>query len=49
VTKILQAEIDSKHRLCEQFDETEEHIISADQLLAKEQCIKRYDSVCAQL
>jgi hypothetical protein len=39
----------SKHRLCEQFDETGEHIISACPLLAKEQYIMRYDSVCAQL
>jgi hypothetical protein len=48
MTKILQTETDSKRRCCEQFDETEEHIISEGPLLAKEQYIKRYDSVCAQ-
>ena len=47
--KILQTETDSKHRLCEQFDKTVEHIIEACPLLAKEQYIMRYDSVCAQL
>jgi hypothetical protein len=29
VTKILQKETDSKHRLCKQFDEIIKHIISA--------------------
>ena len=44
-TKILQTETDSKCRLCKQFDETVEHIISACPVLAKEQYIKRCDSV----
>jgi hypothetical protein len=35
--------------LCQQFDETIEHIISACPILAKEQYIKRHDKVCAQL
>ena len=45
-TKILNTETDSKCRLCQQFDETIDHIISACTILAKEQCIKRHDSVC---
>jgi hypothetical protein len=39
----------NKCRLCQQFDETAEHIISACLIVAKEQHIKRHDSVCAQL
>ena len=45
-TKILNTETDSKCRLCQQFDETIDHIISAWPMLAKEQYIKRHDSVC---
>jgi hypothetical protein len=37
VTKILNTEKDSKFRLCHQFDETIDHIISACPTLAKEQ------------
>jgi len=37
-TKILQTETNNKCRLCQQSDETVEHIISACSLLAKEQC-----------
>ena len=48
-TKILNTETDSKCRLCQQFDETMDHIISACRTLAKEQYIKRHDRVCAQL
>jgi hypothetical protein len=40
---------DSKCRLCQQFDETIDHIVSACPILAKEQYIKRHDSVCAQI
>jgi hypothetical protein len=47
-TKILNTETDSKSRLCQQFDETIEHIISACPILAKEQYIK-HDKVSAQL
>jgi len=39
-TKILNTETDSKCRLCQQFDETIDHIISACPILAKEQYIK---------
>ena len=49
VTKILNTETDSKCRLCQQFDETIDHIISPCPILAKEQYIKRHGSVCAQL
>jgi len=48
-TKVLNTETDSKCRLCQQFDETIDHIISACPMLAKEQYIKRHDRVCAQL
>ena len=48
-TKILKTETDSKCRLCQQFDETMDHIISACPILAKEEYIKRHDRVRAQL
>jgi len=48
-TKILNTETESKCRLCQQFDETTDHIILACPVLAKEQYIKRHDRVCAQL
>ena len=48
-TKILNIETDSKCRLCQQFNETIDHIISACRILAKEQYIKRHERVCAQL
>jgi hypothetical protein len=48
-TKILDTETDSKCRLCQQFDETIDHIISACPILANEQYIKRHDRVSAQL
>ena len=48
-TKISSTETDSKCRLCQQFDETIDHIISACPFLAKEQYTKRHDRVCAQL
>ena len=48
-TKILNTETDSKCRLCQQFEETIDHIISACPILAKEQYIKIHDRVCAQL
>jgi len=36
-------------RLCHQFDETVEYVISACPILAKEQYVKEHDRVCAQL
>jgi len=45
----LKTEADSKCRLCQQFDETIDRIISACPILAQEQYIKRHDTVCAQL
>jgi hypothetical protein len=45
----LNTETDSKCRLCHQFDETTDHIISACPILAKEQYIKRHNTVSAQL
>jgi len=46
-TKILNTETSSNCRLCQQFDETIYHI-SACPILAKDQYIKRHDSVSAQ-
>jgi len=37
---IMQTEADSKCRLCKQFDETVEYIISACPIIAKEHYIK---------
>ena len=45
----MNTETDSKCRLCQQFDETIDYIISACPVLTKKQHIKRNDSVCAQL
>ena len=44
-TKILSTETDSKCRLCQQFHETIDHIISACPILAKEQYKERHDRV----
>ena len=49
VTKMLHTETDSKCRLCQQLDETIDHIISACPILAKEQYVKRHDKVSAQI
>ena len=40
---------DIKCRLCQQFDETIDHIISACPIFAKEQYTKRHERVCALL
>ena len=48
-TQILNMETDSKCRLCQQFDETIDHIISACPILAKEQYIKIHDRVSTQV
>ena len=48
-TKILNTETDSKYKLCQQFDETIDHTVSACPILAKAEYIKRHDRVCAQL
>jgi hypothetical protein len=39
-TKMLNTETDNKFRLCQQFDETKEHIISACPILAKKTICK---------
>ena len=49
VTKILQTETDNQRRLCQQFDERVENIISACQILAEEHYVKKHDRVCVQL
>jgi len=46
-TKILNKETDSKFRLCKQFDETIDHIMSACPIMTKEQyiqCVHNYTS-----
>jgi hypothetical protein len=48
-TKILNTQTDIKCRLCYQFYETIDYIISACPILAKEQYITRHDRVSAQL
>jgi len=48
-TKILNTETDSKCRLCQQFDETIEHIISECPIMVKDQYIKQHYRVSAQL
>ena len=48
-TKILQTETDSKCRLCRQFDDRVQHLLSACPILAKEQYIKRHDGMCVEL
>jgi hypothetical protein len=48
-TKRLQTEMNRKCRLCQQHDETIDHIISACPILAKEQYVKRHDKVSAQI
>ena len=48
-TKILNMETDSKCKLCQQFDETIDHIIPACPIQAKQRYIKTQDKVCAQL
>ena len=47
-TKILHTETDRKCRLCQEFDETVNHITSACPILAKKK-IHRHDRVCAQV
>ena len=48
-TKVLNTEMDSKCRLCQQFFETIDHIISECPILAKEHCVKWHNKVSAQL
>ena len=45
----MNTETESKCRLCVQFYETTDRIISACPILAKEQYINRHVRVCAQL
>jgi hypothetical protein len=48
-TQILHTETDSKCRLCQQNDETIDHITSACPILAKELYVKQHDKVSAQI
>ena len=46
--EIYHKQTDNKYRLCKQFDETVERIISACTVLTTEVYIKRHDRVCAE-
>ena len=46
---IIQTETHCKCRLCEHFNETVVHNISACSIISKEHYIKRHDRVCVQL
>jgi hypothetical protein len=48
-TEILHTETDSKWKLCQQLDDTIDHITSACPILAKEQYVKRSDKASAQI
>jgi hypothetical protein len=48
-TKVLQAETYIKCRIWKHFDETVEHISSSRLVLATEQYVKRYGTLCAEL
>jgi hypothetical protein len=48
-TQLPQCTHSAKCRLCVQFDETTDHVISACPILAKELYIKRRDTVRAQV
>jgi hypothetical protein len=48
-TKILQTEKDSNCRLCHQFEETVDHLISACPILIKEQYIELHDRMCIEV
>jgi hypothetical protein len=48
-TELLNTEMDSKCRLCQQFDEKLDRIMSACPIVAKEQYVKQHDKVSAQL
>jgi hypothetical protein len=49
VTEISQTDTGSKRRFCKQLDETMEHVTSTCPILAKEEYIKRHDTVCAEM
>jgi len=46
MTELLRTETHSTIRLCKQFHEKVEHIISACPILAQEQYREKHDSVC---
>ena len=48
-SNILHTETDRKYRLCQQHDETIDHIISACPILAREKYVQRHDKVSAQI
>jgi len=47
--KILKEEIESKCRLCKQYEETIDHLTSGCPILAKNECLMRHDKVCTHL
>ena len=49
MTELLQTETHSTFRLCKQFHETVEYIISACPILAQAQYREKHDRVCVKL
>ena len=47
--KILREEIESKCRLCKQYEETVDHLTSECPILAKNEYLTRHDKVCTHL
>jgi len=47
--KILKEEIESKCRLCKQYEETIDHVTSGCSILAKNEYLMRHDKVCTHL
>jgi len=48
-SKILKEEIESKCRLCKQYEETIDHLTSGCPILAKNEYLMRHDKVCTHL
>ena len=45
----MKEEIESKCRLCKQYEETIDHLTSGCPILAKNECLMRHDKVCTHL
>jgi hypothetical protein len=47
--KILKEEIESRCRLCKEYEETIDHLTSGCPILAKNEYVMRHDKVCTHL
>jgi hypothetical protein len=47
--KILKEEIESRYRLCKEYEETIDHLTSGCPILAKNEYVIRHDKVCVHL